>query len=396
MQHGVQQQQPSPPMSDPELSEISVARPARHIFRKECIGASSVLSPCAHGDSRATDSSAALPAELPLSSPLAERCGGSSMLGAPAPVPRSPCEPITPQRGSYVEPGAQRRVVEGHAIDHSTSLTSTQELPPPALSPGGKNSAHGSRSRSCADSPNATRSHTPLQSVHKESSAVKHVEQCPADAPIVGASAPPTPSLSATTPHATQVPPTTDASEAHDSATGGFRQRMKTAIPAAPSKSIHAAAAHIDTQLSNSEAQRLPGSASAELAAFAVRQSLHRTVRAMQLDLQRDLQDDSLRIYSALGKGGFGTVYHGVLQIQSALHHMREKMYTSSCANQERERDATCAGCWRGLQVAMKTIMFKRAPKEQETVTIANEAAIACNLSHRNVVRACLLFEAAV
>lgn len=44
------------------------------------------------------------------------------------------------------------------------------------------------------------------------------------------------------------------------------------------------------------------------------------------------------------------------------------------------------AGCWRGLQVAIKTIVFESAPLEHQTATIASEAAIASNLSHRNVV----------
>ena len=50
------------------------------------------------------------------------------------------------------------------------------------------------------------------------------------------------------------------------------------------------------------------------------------------------------------------------------------------------ERSAMHAGLWRGLPVAIKTILFQSEPQQQQTASIASEAAIASNLSHSNVV----------
>lgn len=45
-----------------------------------------------------------------------------------------------------------------------------------------------------------------------------------------------------------------------------------------------------------------------------------------------------------------------------------------------------CAGEWRGLEVAIKTVLFSDAIAEQSLKLAASEAAIAINLSHENVV----------
>ena len=42
------------------------------------------------------------------------------------------------------------------------------------------------------------------------------------------------------------------------------------------------------------------------------------------------------------------------------------------------------AGAWRGLEVAIKTVVFPGA--DEQMAQVASEAAIASNLSHRNVV----------
>lgn len=44
------------------------------------------------------------------------------------------------------------------------------------------------------------------------------------------------------------------------------------------------------------------------------------------------------------------------------------------------------AGEWRGLSVAIKTVIFQSGQDSQETAHIASEAAIASNLNHRNIV----------
>ena len=45
-----------------------------------------------------------------------------------------------------------------------------------------------------------------------------------------------------------------------------------------------------------------------------------------------------------------------------------------------------CAGQWRGLDVAIKTVIFSSSQGDQQTQVVASEAAIASNLSHKNVV----------
>eukprot|EP00892_Ulva_mutabilis_P009199 jgi/Ulvmu1/6651/UM003_0289.1 len=91
----------------------------------------------------------------------------------------------------------------------------------------------------------------------------------------------------------------------------------------------------------------------AELTVASVRESVTTAVVALQGQLRKDLQEDELQIFSVLGRGGYGIVYHGL---------------------------------WRGLPVAIKTILFQSEPQQQQTESIASEAAIASNLSHKNVV----------
>jgi serine/threonine protein kinase len=44
------------------------------------------------------------------------------------------------------------------------------------------------------------------------------------------------------------------------------------------------------------------------------------------------------------------------------------------------------AGQWRGLDVAIKTVLFQSGAGDDQTVKIASEAAIASNLVHKNIV----------
>jgi hypothetical protein len=44
------------------------------------------------------------------------------------------------------------------------------------------------------------------------------------------------------------------------------------------------------------------------------------------------------------------------------------------------------AGEWRGLQVAIKTIVFQASEGDNRAALVASEAAIASNLAHRNIV----------
>jgi serine/threonine protein kinase len=44
------------------------------------------------------------------------------------------------------------------------------------------------------------------------------------------------------------------------------------------------------------------------------------------------------------------------------------------------------AGEWRNMEVAIKTVLLEGDPQDKATTAVAREAAIACNLSHPNVV----------
>eukprot|EP00892_Ulva_mutabilis_P012772 jgi/Ulvmu1/9868/UM057_0022.1 len=85
----------------------------------------------------------------------------------------------------------------------------------------------------------------------------------------------------------------------------------------------------------------------------AVRGKVAAAVQEMQGALQAELQEDQLKLHGVIGRGGFGTVYHGQ---------------------------------WRGLDVAIKTVIFSSDQGDRQTQVVASEAAIASNLSHRNVV----------
>ena len=42
-----------------------------------------------------------------------------------------------------------------------------------------------------------------------------------------------------------------------------------------------------------------------------VKSAVATAIRDMQLELQHDLHEEDMQIFGLLGKGGFGTVYHG-------------------------------------------------------------------------------------
>ena len=49
--------------------------------------------------------------------------------------------------------------------------------------------------------------------------------------------------------------------------------------------------------------------------AAVMKEKLQSAVAAMEGELQGDLADADLRLFSILGRGGFGTVYHGALTL---------------------------------------------------------------------------------
>lgn len=308
------------PQADPlvsiPVSETSVARPPRHIFRPGSTDVSSVLSPRTQADSHTAESSAVLASPVgPPTSPLVQRRGSSSS-GTHSVLNRSPTSPITPQRGSQFGPGSHpvQDILEYGIID-SSSLTSPPRPPPPP-SPMCTNSAHGIPlvHSYCIESPSFAASHSPRKFNAVQSSQPRYMPQSPPDTPSAGAATPPTPSVNATTPctytSPSCTPPTID--EDHPSPPPNeHEQRSQHSTPHAPDRSGRASVPTVSNLLSSSVAPSSPGAASAELAAHSVQLSVHNAVRDMQMGLQHDLQEDTLRIYSVLGKGGFGTVYHG-------------------------------------------------------------------------------------
>eukprot|EP00892_Ulva_mutabilis_P012786 jgi/Ulvmu1/9880/UM057_0035.1 len=84
-----------------------------------------------------------------------------------------------------------------------------------------------------------------------------------------------------------------------------------------------------------------------------VRGRVAAAVQEMQGALQAELQEDQLKLHRVIGRGGFGTVYHGE---------------------------------WRGLDVAIKTVIFQSCGGDQQAIVVATEAAIATTLVHPNVV----------
>eukprot|EP00892_Ulva_mutabilis_P006166 jgi/Ulvmu1/3921/UM018_0144.1 len=88
-------------------------------------------------------------------------------------------------------------------------------------------------------------------------------------------------------------------------------------------------------------------------AVAVVRGEVQHAVAALQGVLQAELHEDELQLYDVLGRGGFGTVYHGR---------------------------------WRGLEVAIKTVVFESGARDSQTALVASEAAIASNLVHSNIV----------
>eukprot|EP00892_Ulva_mutabilis_P009188 jgi/Ulvmu1/6641/UM003_0279.1 len=90
--------------------------------------------------------------------------------------------------------------------------------------------------------------------------------------------------------------------------------------------------------------------------AALVQECVAAAVRNLQARLQEDLQADHLQLHAVLGRGGFGVVHQGE---------------------------------WRGLPVAIKTMDFRvdgEGGAAEDTAALAQEAAIAINLVHRNVV----------
>eukprot|EP00892_Ulva_mutabilis_P009184 jgi/Ulvmu1/6638/UM003_0276.1 len=85
----------------------------------------------------------------------------------------------------------------------------------------------------------------------------------------------------------------------------------------------------------------------------AVAATVAAAIRDLQLELQQDLHEADTHIFGLLAKGSFGTVYHGK---------------------------------WRGLEVAIKTLLFQSSDSGSKTAVVASEAAIASNLLHHNIV----------
>lgn len=121
--------------------------------------------------------------------------------------------------------------------------------------------------------------------------------------------------------------------------------------------------------------------------------------------MQAELQDTDLHLFSILGEGGFGTVYRGATARPAAPLHLpprsRGRTPAAHChawghitsqtpayvVSSSVRCHARGAGEWRGLPVAVKTVVFQSRDAEVAKAAVVSEAAIACGLVHRNVVR---------
>jgi hypothetical protein len=111
------------------------------------------------------------------------------------------------------------------------------------------------------------------------------------------------------------------------------------------------------------------------------------TVHNAVVDIQGSVHVPDVQVFSMLGKGGFGVVYHGALPcghpvgpLQPLLRPARRRLW------------AARVGRWKTLEVAIKTVLFQTAGGGGRTgltaseAAIATEAAIAMNLCHHHVV----------
>jgi serine/threonine protein kinase len=76
-------------------------------------------------------------------------------------------------------------------------------------------------------------------------------------------------------------------------------------------------------------------------------------VQELMGSLQDELQEGQVKVHDVLGRGAFGTVYRGE---------------------------------WRGLPVAIKTVVFQSTASDDQLALIASEAAISSSLVHHNIV----------
>jgi serine/threonine protein kinase len=80
---------------------------------------------------------------------------------------------------------------------------------------------------------------------------------------------------------------------------------------------------------------------------------LHLAMQATVSAFKRDLPEVQLDILELIGSGGHGNVYRGI---------------------------------WKGLEVAVKTIVFQDKFDDGKAERVFKEAAIACNMNHEHIV----------
>ena len=129
-----------------------------------------------------------------------------------------------------------------------------------------------------------------------------------------------------------------------------------------------------------------------DLAAFAnlttAREKVADAMAQMQAALRAELQDDSLLIYSVLGRGASGTLFHGArfcglprCSIRRSARHRR-----APTPRPDPQCERARAGNWRDREAVLRTMLFQSGGSGGERDRFAAEAATARALEHSSVV----------
>jgi hypothetical protein len=101
--------------------------------------------------------------------------------------------------------------------------------------------------------------------------------------------------------------------------------------------------------------------------------------------------DCTLEWSRSLARMSFACSMHACsthLRPQRHVHQLRvcARSLPSALCNRNKHTFAINAGFWKNLEVAIKTVLFQSTEDRRHVDDISNEAAIATNLAHENIV----------